>query len=283
MIKELELKALDLRKRIIKVSYVSGAGHITSSLSSVDIFNALYAGKLLRFDSGAPNWPDRDRFILSKGHATLAFYNVLCDAGFVTQKEVNTFCQRGSHFGGLTTTSVAGVECYSGSLGHGLSFAVGAALCARVQNKDYLTFALSGDGECHEGSIWEAAMSITQFNLTNLIWIIDKNDMQLSGRVPEIINLNPLADKLEAFGFETKTIDGHSYEDLLSALKIDRNRLPSRPLAVIANTVKGKGVPYLENRLGWHGKKPDKTELSIIIEQLGMTTEELDEFNEKYI
>jgi transketolase len=196
----------------------------------------------------------------------------------VSQKEVNTFCQKGSKFGGLTTTSVAGVECYSGSLGHGLPFAVGAALCARVQKSDYLTYVLSGDGECQEGSMWEAAISITHYNLTNLIWIIDKNNIQLSGNVSTIMNLNPLEEKLKAFGFETKVIDGHNYEDLMKHLKFDRGKLPLKPVAIIANTVKGKGIPFLENKLGWHGRKPDKDEFSIVAEQLGITHKELEEF-----
>jgi transketolase len=270
IINELELKALDLRKRIINVSSISGAGHITSSLSAVDIISALYNGGLLRFNSKLPDWSNRDRFILSKGHATLALYNVLCDVGFVTQEEVNTFCQKGSKFGGLTTTSVPGVECYSGSLGHGLSFAVGVALCANIQKADYLTYVLSGDGECQEGSIWEAAMSITHFNLTNLIWVIDRNNMQLSGKIDDIMDIDPFEEKLKAFGFVTRIIDGHDYKELMTNIKIDRNDLPSKPIAIVCNTIKGKGVPFLENKMGWHGKKPNSEELSIIIEQLGM-------------
>jgi len=277
MIDELELRALDLRKRIIKVSHLSGAGHITSSLSSVDILNALYSGGVLRFDCSSPDWKERDRFIC-KGHATLALYNVLCDVGFVNQEEVNTFCQRGSTFGGLTTALVPGVECYTGSLGHGLSFGVGAALYAKYLGSDYLTYVLTGDGECQEGSIWEAAMSIKHFNLTNLIWIIDRNDIQLSGKIPDVMDIDPLAEKLEAFGFTTRTIDGHRYEDLLSALKIERRVLPDKPLAIIAKTIKGKGIPFLEHREGWHGRKPNSTELDLVIEQLGMSYEELEKF-----
>ena len=277
MIKELEIKAADLRKRVIKVSYLSGAGHITSSLSSVDILNTLYSGGVLRFDSNRPKWEDRDRFIC-KGHSTLALYNVLCDAGFVSQEEVNTFCQRGSDFGGLTTTAVSGVESYTGSLGHGLSFGVGVALCARLQKKDYLTYVMMGDGECQEGSIWEAALSISHYNLTNLIWIIDKNDIQLSGKVSEVMKLDKIAGKLEAFGFITKTIDGHNYNELLGALKVDRTNLPDKPMVIIANTVKGKGIPFLEHKEGWHGRKPTADELSVLLKQLNMTKAELEEF-----
>jgi transketolase len=269
----LEEKALDLRRRIITVCKISGAGHITSSLSSVDIVNALYNGRILRFDSKAPDWGGRDRFILSKGHATLDLYNVLCDAGFVSQDDVNTFCQKGSIFGGHTTTAVAGVECNTGSLGHGLPFAIGSALCARLQKADYLTYVLTGDGECQEGSVWEAAMSIAHHGLTNLIWIIDNNNLQLSGRVNEVMNLNPLDEKLKAFGFDVKVIDGHNYEELMEALKVDRGSLPAKPLAVVARTMRGKGVPLIENKLGWHARKPNNEEFAVIFEQLGMRNE----------
>jgi len=270
MFKDLEEKALDLRRRIVTVCKISGAGHITSSLSALDIMNALYNGGLMRFNAKRPDWSERDRFILSKGHATLALYNVLSDAGFVTQDEVNTFCQKGSIFGGHTTTSVAGCECYSGSLGHGLSFGVGAALCARVQKADYLTYVLTGDGECQEGSIWEAAMSIAHYNLTNLIWIIDKNNLQISGWTKDLMSLEPFEEKLNAFGFGTKVINGHDYNELMTELKFDRNNLPSKPVAVICNTVKGNGIPFIENKTDWHARKPNGEEFSIITEQLGM-------------
>lgn len=273
MFKDLEDKALDLRKRVITVSKISGAGHIASSLSCVDILNALYNGGLLRFNCTRPDWGDRDRFILSKGHAALAMYNVLCDAGFVSQDDVNTFCQKGSIFGSHVTSSVAGVECNTGSLGHGLPFAIGSALCAKVQNADYLTYVLSGDGECQEGSIWEAAMFIAHYNLTNLIWIIDKNNIQLSGRVGSVMNLDPLGEKLDTFGFEVRTANGHDYEELTAALRIDRSRLPAKPIAVVANTIKGKGVPLMEDKPVWHGKKPNNDDYSIIFEQLGIQTE----------
>jgi transketolase len=275
-ISALESKADYLRKRIIKVCLVSGAGHITSSLSVLDILISLYLGKILRYDSSNPQMPNRDRLILSKGHATLALYNVLSEAGFFGKEEVETFCRKGSKFGGLTTTHVSGVECYTGSLGHGLSFAAGIALSAKLKKSDYLTFAITGDGELQEGSIWEAAMSIAHFNLNNLIWIIDKNNIQLSGRVSEVMGIHSLEEKLSSFGFKTISLDGHNYCELLSALTIDRNNLPSKPLAIIANTLKGKGVPLVENQLGWHGRKPNSEEVKIILEQLKITQEELD-------
>ncbi|MCL2792126.1 MAG: transketolase [Spirochaetaceae bacterium] len=267
---DLEQKALDLRKRVISVSKMSGAGHIASSLSSIDILNALYNGGILRIDCKQPEWRERDRFILSKGHATLALYNVLVDAGFVSQKDVDRYCQKGSIFGGHTTSSVPGVECNTGSLGHGLSFAIGSALCARLEKADYLTIALSGDGECQEGSMWEAAMFITHYNLINLVWIIDKNNIQLCGRINAVMNLDPLDEKLKAFGFDVKVIDGHNYDELMSTIKIDRNNLPAKPIAIIANTIKGKGVPLMEDVPEWHGRKPNADDYAIIYEQLRM-------------
>jgi len=275
-ISQLKDKADYLRKRIIKVCISSGAGHITSSLSVLDILVALYLGDILRYDNSDPKKQNRDRLILSKGHATLAYYNVMAEAGFFSKENVDTFCQKGTIFGGLTTTLVPGVECYTGSLGHGLSFAIGVAIAEKLKNSDSLVFVITGDGELQEGSIWEAAMSIAQLNLNNLIWIVDKNNIQLSNNVSEIINLDPLELKLQSFGFQTKSINGHDYNELIDNLTINRNNLPDKPLVIIANTIKGKGVSLVENKLGWHGRKPNVDELKVILDQFNMTQEELD-------
>ena len=269
----LEEQALKLRQMIVRIASIAGAGHITSSLSSLDIISVLYLGGILRYNPKDPEWMGRDRFVLSKGHAALALYCVLAEAGFFPTKDLNTFCGKGSDFGGLTTTGVPGVECYTGSLGHGLSFAVGYALSAKIQNRDTLVYALTGDGECQEGTIWEAAMSITQMNLNNLVWIIDKNNIQLSGRVQDIMSLEPLDEKLISFGFDVVTINGHDFDEIMNALRISRVG-GRKPLAVIANTVKGAGVPFLEDKLGWHGRKPNDEELQTIIGELGLTPEE---------
>ena len=269
----LEEMALKLRRMIVRIASVTGAGHITSSLSSLDIINALYLGGIMQYDPKDPEWIERDRFVLSKGHAALALYCVLAEAGFFPVENLLTFCGKGSKYGGLTTTGVPGVECYSGSLGHGLSFAVGYALSAKIQKRNTLVYALTGDGECQEGSIWEAAMSIAQMNLNNLIWIIDKNNIQLSGRVQDIMSLEPLDKKLISFGFNVVTINGHNYDEILNALQVSRDGR-QKPLAIIANTVKGAGVPFLENKLGWHGRKPNQEELQTIISELGLTPEE---------
>jgi transketolase len=237
---------------------------------------ALYFGDILHYDAANPHMPDRDRFILSKGHAALALYNVLCEAGFFKWEELNTFCKPGTIFGSHPTPSIAGVEGATGALGHGLSFGVGIALSARLKKENYLTYVVTGDGECQEGSIWEAAMSIANFNLTNLIWIIDHNKWQATGKISKTMNLNPLDQKLQSFGFEVASINGHDYADLRRALKLDRLHLPSKPLAIIANTVKGKGIPLIEDKKEWHSKIPNTEEFAIIIEELGMTQEEFE-------
>jgi transketolase len=272
----LKEKALDLRRKIIQTTLISGeAGHITSSFSCLDILTALYFGDVLRYDSSNPDMPDRDRFVLSKGHGALAIYNVLCEAGFFDRDQLNTYSTLGSKFGAHPSIKIPGIECATGSLGHGLSFAVGAALSARLKKSDHLIYVVTGDGEIQEGSIWEAAMSIAHYNLANLIWIIDYNRLQQEGRVDKIMQLEPLHEKLEAFGFHAVTIDGHDYTTLIDTLSIDRSNPPNKPLAVIANTIKGKGAPLFENKEMWHGKKPNADEYAEIIQQLGTSREEL--------
>jgi len=274
--KYLETKSLDLRRKIIKTCFLGRAGHIPPSLSALDILTVLYFGGVLRYDASNPNLPDRDRFILSKGHAALAFYNVLCDAGFFKREELNTFCKPGTIFGAHPTPSIAGVECATGALGHGLSFGVGVALSARLKKEPYLTYVITGDGECQEGSIWEAAMSISKYNLTNLIWIIDHNKWQATGKLSETMSLMPLDKKLQAFGFNVLSIDGHNYGELLQSLKISRNNLPGKPLAIIANTIKGKGISMIEGKREWHSKIPNNDEFKMIAEQLNLTWEEFE-------
>lgn len=273
---DLNAKALDLRRKIVKTCYLGRAGHIPPSFSALDIMTALYFGGILKYDPKNPGDENRDRFILSKGHAALALYNVLCEAGFFPRSELNTFCKPGTIYGAHPTPRIKGVEAATGALGHGLCFGVGEALSARMKGKNWLTYVVTGDGECQEGSNWEAAMAISKFHLTNLIWIIDRNKWQAGGKVSEVMDLEPFADKLKAFGFDVKDIDGHDYDQLIETLKIDRNNLPSKPVAVIANTHKGKGVPFISDQKEWHSKIPSDDEFAIIIEQLGLTKEEFE-------
>lgn len=269
MSEQLKETAGELRKAIVKINAATGEGHITSSLSCVDILTALYFGGILRYDPGDVNFEGRDRFI-AKGHGTLALYGVLSKAGFFPESELRTFAMKGTRLGGLTTSSAPGVEAHTGSLGHGLPFAVGVALSLRIKGSDCLTYVMTGDGECQEGSIWEAAAAIAHFKLNNLIWIIDRNGLQVSGFVDEVMGLGDLAGKLRACGFDCVEIDGHDFGQITSALSVDRKALPARPRVVVANTVKGKGVPFLENKLGWHGRKPSAGELAVIMNELGI-------------
>ena len=273
---DLKANALQLRREILKTCFNGRAGHIPPSLSALDILNALYFGNVLHYDSKNPTLPERDRFVLSKGHAALAIYNVLCDAGFFTREELNTFCKPGTIFGAHPTIKIPGIEASTGALGHGLSFAVGLALSAKKKGNDCLVYALTGDGECQEGSIWEAAMSVGHFKLNNLIWIIDHNHWQATGRVSDTMEVDSLVKKTEAFGLEPVVIDGHNYEEILPALKVNRRCLPEKPRVVIADTVKGKGIACMENKREWHSKIPGDDEFEIMYQQLGLTREAFD-------
>jgi transketolase len=264
-------RADGIRKKFIKTAALIEATHVASSLSCIDIITALYFGGILRYDPSNPQAEDRDRFILSKGHAAVALYSALCEAGFFTREELHTYCKPGSIFGGLATSKVPGVEWTTGSLGHGLPLAFGTALSLRLKKSDSLVYALTGDGECQEGSVWEAAASISRYNLTNLIWIIDRNNLQITGKVDSVISLEPLEKKLQSFGFDVSRINGHVASEAAAALNIDRYNLPDKPLAVIANTVKGKGVPMLENKTDSHTKMLTKDEYESVFIEFGIS------------
>jgi transketolase len=267
---EIEKKALELRKKYIKTASLIEATHVASSLSCIDIITALFFGGILRYNPANPKDESRDRFILSKGHAAVALYNALCEAGFFTREELHTYCKPGSIFGGHPSPVIPGIECATGALGHGLPFAVGSALSLRLKKSDSFVYVITGDGECQEGSVWEAAMSIAHFGLTNLIWIIDYNRMQLTGGVNTVIDLEPLYEKLKAFGFNAVNVNGHSCDELADVLKVDRKRLPEKPLAVIANTVKGKGVSALENSPDSHVRMLNREEYAVALKEFGV-------------
>jgi transketolase len=194
--------------------------------------------------------------------------------GYFPMDDLKQYCHPGQHMGDHSNMTVTGVENSGGSLGHGLGYAAGLALSAKLRKEDYLTYVLTGDGECQEGSIWESAMFIGNRKLNNLIWIIDYNRLQANSRIDNTDSLEPLDAKLWDFGFEVRTADGHSHEALKEAFSVDRRNLPDRPVAVIANTIKGYGVPLFEDKEGWHGRTPNEAEYAEIIQQLGMTMEE---------
>ena len=268
LLKRLATEARQIRRNIWRALRAGGSGHAGGSLSAADILAALYFHRLgVRPDE--PDWPDRDRFVLSKGHANAALGAVLAQAGFIEDAVLDRFYGFESPFGMHPDIKVAGVEMCTGALGHGLAVAMGMALGARIQKKPFHTFVMLGDGELHEGSNWEAAMAASHYRLANLTAIVDHNKISQSGRVAEIIGVDPLADKWRAFGWETREIDGHDMTQVVDAL----DALPfhaDRPSALIAHTVKGKGVSFAENTYLWHNNNVNDEILARALAELGV-------------
>ena len=250
LVNRLEKQARQVRRDIWRAVRAGGGGHVGGSSSAADVLTALYFHHL-RIRADEPDWPDRDRFVLSKGHANAALGAVLAQAGFIDDAVLDKFYAFESPFGMHPDIKVAGVEMCTGALGHGLPVAMGMALGARIQKKAFHTFVMIGDGELHEGSNWEAAMAAAHYKLSNLTAIVDFNKICQSGTVNEVISVDPLADKWRAFGWEVREIDGHGMGevvDTLGALPLN----PDRPTVLIAHTVKGKGVSFAENTYLWH-------------------------------
>ena len=265
-IPEMQAMAKELRRDIIQTIYTAGSGHPGGSLSELEILISLYFN-VMRYDPQDPQWPDRDRFVLSKGHASPGFYAVLARAGFFPAEELATFRQLNSRIQGHAHPMTPGVEMNSGSLGMGLSFALGCALAARLDGKDYMVYALLGDGECDEGEIWEAAMSAAHHQATNLVAIVDRNRIQNDRFTDQVMGLEPLARKWQSFGWRVLETDGHDLELLLSTFRRARVRR-AKPTAIIAHTVKGKGVSFMENNPGFHGRAPNADEFQRAMEEL---------------
>lgn len=250
-------KAADIRLRICEIVFAGGGGHIGGDLSCTDILVALF--DIMKHDPRDPAWGERDRFILSKGHSAEAYYAMLEKEGYLEGGEgLETFGKAESGFGGHPTKNVPGVETNSGALGHGMSVGVGMALAAKMDRKSYRTYVLCGDGELAEGSNWEAAMAASKFKLDHFCMIVDRNRLQISGSTEDTMPLEPLDKKLKAFGFDVRCVDGHDIE----ALKKELDHLAAgKPTAVIANTVKGKGLSCAENKAEWHHKTPSPEQL----------------------
>ena len=264
---ELEKMARQLRRQVITMIATAGSGHPGGSLSAADIVTALYF-KVMRHDPKNPQWSDRDRFVLSKGHAAPILYAALAECGYFPVEELSTLRKLGSRLQGHTDrTLTPGVEMSAGSLGQGLSFGIGIALAARLDKRDYHVYVLLGDGECEEGQIWEAAMSAPHFRIDNLTAIVDHNGIQLDGRCCDIMGLESLADKWRAFNWHVIEIDGHDMSQILQALK-EAGKTKLRPTAIIAHTVKGKGVSFMENNVDFHGKAPTAQEAEIALKEL---------------
>jgi len=237
---------------IVKTLEAGRRGHIGAAFSLVEILRVLY-DDILKFDPKNPDWFERDRCILSKGHGCIALYVLLAEKGFIPENELWKFCHVDGILGGHPEHKVAGVEASTGSLGHGLSLGLGAALNARYEKSDYRTFVIVGDGECNEGSIWEAALSAAKHKLNNLTVIVDYNKHQSYSSTTEVLDLEPFADKWTAFGFNTREIDGHDV-DALKSIFLELPFGSDKPNAIICHTVKGKGISYVENNLKWHHK-----------------------------
>lgn len=266
-IKMLDEKARIIRKHIINMIFEAGSGHPGGSLSSVDILTALYF-HIMHHNPSEPKWIDRDRFILSKGHAVPALYATLAEAGYFSAKELSSLRKIGSMLQGHPDNNVPGIDVSSGSLGQGLSIANGLALAAKLDNRPYKVYALLGDGECDEGQVWEAAILASHYKLNNLTAIIDRNGLQIDGPTEKVLCLEPLAGKWKAFGWHVIEIDGNKIEEIIAALD-EAKRINGKPTMIIAHTFKGKGVSFMEWVSAFHGKTLSKEELKIALQELG--------------
>ncbi len=248
----LEKKANELRNLCLDTTYWAGSGHIGGGLSVMDILTVLYY-KYMNIKVEDPKWDDRDRFILSKGHAGIAYAPVLCDKGFNDKEMLKTFNLSGSKMGmHLDSNKVVGVDASTGSLGHGLSIAVGTALAARLLGKDYKTYVVLGDGECDEGSNWEAAMSAAHYKVTNMISFVDRNKCMIDGKTEDVMKLEPFCDKWTAFGFIVKEIDGNNIKELCEAIDFALENKTDKPVMIVCNTLKGCGIDFIEDNYLWH-------------------------------
>lgn len=257
--KELEEKAIEIRKSIIKQIYMAQSGHPGGALGIADIIAVLYFNEL-NIDEKNPKWEFRDRFVLSKGHCVTATYAALALRGFFDISELDKFRKMdGILQGHPDMKNVPGIDMSTGSLGQGISAAVGMAMAGKMDNKGYRVYTILGDGEIEEGEVWEAAMSAAHYKLDNLCVIVDNNNLQIDGTVEEVMNSNPIDEKFRSFGFNVLTIDGNNLYEILFALKKARE-IKEKPTCIIAKTVKGKGVPFMENKVEWHGKAPNKEE-----------------------
>ena len=248
----LEKKANELRNLCLDTTYWAGSGHIGGGLSVMDILTVLYY-KYMNIKVEDPKWDDRDRFILSKGHAGIAYAPVLCDKGFNDKEMLKTFNLSGSKMGmHLDSNKVVGVDASTGSLGHGMSIAVGTALAARLLGKDYKTYVVLGDSECDEGSNWEAAMSASHYKVTNMISFVDRNKCMIDGRTEDVMKLEPFCDKWTAFGFIVKEIDGNNIKELCEAIDFALENKTDKPVMIVCNTLKGCGIDFIEDNYLWH-------------------------------
>ena len=271
---ELSKIANEVRKGVIKSTHSAKSGHPGGSLSATDIMTYLYFEEM-NVDPKNPQWADRDRFVLSKGHVAPALYATLAEKGFFPKEDLTTLRHVGSYLQGHPDMKgIPGVDMSSGSLGQGVSCAAGMALAAKLDNKDYRVYAITGDGEIQEGQIWEAAMFAGYRKLDNLVVVVDNNNLQIDGAIDEVCSPYPIDKKFEAFNFHTIVIDGNDFDQIRAAFK-EARETKGMPTAIIAKTVKGKGVSFMENQVGWHGKGPNDEECKNALEELEKAGEAL--------
>ena len=270
-IEALQQTATIIRKQILDMVYHAGSGHLGGSFSAVEILTDLYFSQM-NIDPQRPDWELRDRFVLSKGHATPVYYAVLAERGYFPKADLVGFRQIDSYLQGHPDKKhTPGVDMSTGSLGQGLSVAVGMALAGKMRRQDYRVYALLGDGEIQEGIVWEAAMSAAHYKLNNLVAILDNNGLQIDGRNDDVMTVEPIYEKFESFGWEVVQVDGHDIEAIAEALD-DADEAQDRPTMIIAHTVKGKGVSFMEDEAGWHGKAPNAEETAKAIAELSAGT-----------
>ena len=275
MLNQTDMEILDIRKGIFLTAYhgKSSAAHLASSYSVVEILYALYCRKVLRYNANDPCKPDRDRLILSKGHASLALYQILRCVGFLSDEQLDTFCYPDSILGGEPNMlEIPGVEATTGSLGHGLSYGVGIAIALKQLKLSSKVYVILGDGECQEGSIWEAAMSANRYNLDNLIAIVDCNRLQKMDFIENTMGRQNWEDRWKSFGWVVDSVDGHKVDDIESELRKENY---CHPRVILANTIKGKGFSLMENRAEWHYRMPSKKQLKVLMQELNLSEEEL--------
>ena len=273
--KQLQILACKVRMGVIESTYGAKAGHPGGSLSAAEVYTYLYF-KEMNIDPKNPKWEDRDRFVLSKGHTTPGLYSVLAQRGFFPVEDLPTFRHIDSYLQGHPNmNTVPGVDMSTGSLGQGVSVACGMALAAKHTGKANRVYSLLGDGEIQEGQVWEACMAAAHYNLDNLCIVVDNNGLQIDGNIADVMSPYPIVDKLEAFGFHVQTIDGHDFDAIESAFKKARIT-KGRPSAIVIKTVKGKGVSFMENDAGWHGKAPNDAEYAQAMTELKAQLAELE-------
>jgi transketolase len=265
---ELVHKSAEIRLKVLETALHARKGHVPPAFSWVEIGVALFYGGMLQLRPTEPDWPGRDRFVLSKGHGCLTLYAILSDLGFFPKDELKRFCEPGSMLAGHPDPHIPGVEAVSGSLGHGLGIGAGMALGLKIDGRDSHVYVLLGDGECQEGSVWEAAMFASHHRLSNLVAIIDRNKLGATDYTENSLSLEPFDSRWQAFGWEVEAVNGHSFQQLRGILTKTRHRDSMRPLAIIADTTKGKGVSFMEGSPLWHHRMPKGEEITSALEEL---------------